>query len=151
MCTFPSSASQVTSYTHISIPFLSLLVYLTKIHHIIVVYIPFSSCIHMPLPSLTRDLTTTHESQYVFFFCLSREGYLTMTPAPKKFRCRLVEHSYRVDSELIDSFDSFPNVVPYIRMILQSHLIHTSTLLNQVSGSTLRFGFSDPLTTIITL
>ncbi|ROT61111.1 hypothetical protein C7M84_021148 [Penaeus vannamei] len=54
-----------------------------------------------------------------------------MTPAPKKFRCRLVEHSYRVDSELIDSFDSFPNVVPYIRMILQSHLIHTSTLLNQ--------------------
>ncbi|KAK7078735.1 hypothetical protein SK128_020487 [Halocaridina rubra] len=58
-------------------------------------------------------------------------GYLTMTPTPKKFRCRLMEHSYRVDSELIESFDAFCNVVPYMRMSLQAHLIHASTLLNQ--------------------
>nr|XP_045622395.1 dual serine/threonine and tyrosine protein kinase-like [Procambarus clarkii] len=58
-------------------------------------------------------------------------GYLSMAPSPKKIRWRLVEHSYHVDSELVESFDSFCNVVPYVRMILQSHLIHASTLLNQ--------------------
>ena len=51
---------------------------------------------------------------------------------PKKMRWRLVEQSYHVDSELVESFDSFTNVVPYIRMVLQSHLIHASTILNQV-------------------
>lgn len=59
-------------------------------------------------------------------------GYLTRTPSPKKFRWRLLEQSYRVDSELVDSLDSFGNVVPYVRLILQAHLIHASTLLNQV-------------------
>lgn len=47
-------------------------------------------------------------------------------------RWRLVEQSYHVDSELVESFDSFSNVVPYMRMVLQSHLIHASTILNQV-------------------
>ncbi|XP_071546873.1 dual serine/threonine and tyrosine protein kinase-like [Panulirus ornatus] len=58
-------------------------------------------------------------------------GFLTRTPSPKKFRWRLLEQCYRVDSELVDSLDSFGNVVPYVRLILQAHLIHASTLLNQ--------------------
>lgn len=60
-------------------------------------------------------------------------GYLTMAPAaPKKLRWRLEEQSHRVESELVPSFDSFSSVVPYVRTVLQSHLILASTILNQV-------------------
>lgn len=54
---------------------------------------------------------------------------------PKKMRWRLVEQSYHVDSELVESFDSFSSVVPYMRMVLQSHLIQAATILNQVKLS----------------
>ncbi|XP_045121130.1 dual serine/threonine and tyrosine protein kinase-like [Portunus trituberculatus] len=65
-------------------------------------------------------------------------GYLTRTPLPKKIRWRFVEQSYHVDSELVESFDSFGNVVPYMRMVLQSHLIYACTLLNQAHNRCMR-------------
>ncbi|KAK3882208.1 hypothetical protein Pcinc_013381 [Petrolisthes cinctipes] len=66
-------------------------------------------------------------------------GYLTMAPtAPKKLRWRLEEQSHRVESELVASFDSFSSVVPYVRTVLQSHLILASTILNQVHNRCMR-------------
>ncbi|KAG7155323.1 Dual serine/threonine and tyrosine protein kinase-like [Homarus americanus] len=86
-----------------------------------------------PLPVISTTSSRSHPQVPIHLFRTLCDdlGYLTLTPAPKKFRWRLVEHSYHVESELVDSFDSFCNVVPYMRMILQSHLIHASTLLNQ--------------------
>lgn len=57
---------------------------------------------------------------------------------PKKMRWRLVEQSYHVDSELVESFDSFSSIVPYMRMVLQSHLIQAATILNQAHNRCMR-------------
>ncbi|XP_064081150.1 dual serine/threonine and tyrosine protein kinase-like isoform X1 [Macrobrachium nipponense] len=86
---------------------------------------------HHLSPSGSQIRSLPHVPVQLFRTLCDDLGYLTMTPTPKKFRCRLVEHSYRVDSELIESFDAFCNVVPYMRMTLQAHLIHAATLLNQ--------------------
>nr|XP_053638316.1 dual serine/threonine and tyrosine protein kinase-like [Cherax quadricarinatus] len=89
--------------------------------------------VQAPLPVIPTTVSRSHPQVPVQLFRTLCDdlGYLTMAPEPKKFCWRLVEHSYHVDSELVDGFDSFSNVVHYIRMILQSHLIHASTLLNQ--------------------
>ena len=62
-------------------------------------------------------------------------GYLNLLPAPKDMADA---NEYRVDSDLIDKFANFPNLVLFVRKVLRSYLVRTTNLLNVVHARCLR-------------
>ena len=58
-------------------------------------------------------------------------GYLSILPSSTE-RPITDSDSYTAESELVESFDNFPSVVPFTRQLLQAYLIKASSLLNLV-------------------